>query len=235
MKSKKVLFMALVVALMTTACGSGGFSPERLPKSDVFGNIPSIVYAKMQQDSVIRAKGLTEMQNAGDNEAKAKKIFEKYQEQYEAAEAKFKNDIEEEIATLNGKEIPFSQDESMGYEVTEVGISEVTTKGDVEIGFRVKITDASKLKLSFPWANLNGNFPCPVQLLDKAGEITKANRSQYVYFLKHVNINGEVRSITNASEMKNGYDFYQVTSFKINEDNAQAYANVAKVHFPQHN
>jgi hypothetical protein len=229
---KSILF--LVIAAVLTGCG-GGFSAKRLPESEVFGNIPSIVYEKMQQDSVIQTNGLAEMESVKEDDKKAEKIFDKYQKRYEEAKAKFEAAIEKEIAALNGKAIPFSQGESLGYEVTDVKIYEVSPDGEVQIGFRVKITDASKLKLSFPWADLNGNFPCPVQLLNKSGEVMVDKSYQCIYFLKNVKKDGELRTITNASEMKNGYDFYQVASFKINKDNAETYADAAKVHFPQHN
>lgn len=166
---------------------------------------------------------------------KAEKIFDKYQKMYKTVQAKFEADIEKEIAALKGKEIPFSQDETLGYKVTYVKINKVSPDGEVEIGFHVTITDASLIHLFFPWGSLTGNFLCPVQLLNKQGEMVREKRSQRVYFFKNEKINDEVRSITNDSEMKNGYTFYEKTSFKIDEDNAKVYADVAKVHFPQHN
>jgi hypothetical protein len=175
---------------------------------------------------------MAEMMSAKDNKAKAEKIFDKYQKQYEDGKAKFEAGVEKEIAALNGKEIPFSQDEELYYKVSGVKIDEVSPDGEVEIGFKVTITDASQLKLAFPWGSLNGNFPCPVQLLNKAGEVTEDNSTQRVYFLKNVKINDELRRINNASEMKNGYEFYQTTKFKIGKNNAKAYADASKVHFP---
>jgi hypothetical protein len=220
----------LAVSLTLASCGGSG---SRLPQSALFGNIPSLVYQHIRQDSIRQAKGLAEIESAKDNRAKAQKILEKYQEQDKEAKAKFKADIKKEIAALNGKGIPFSQDEELYYKVSDVKIDGVSPDGKVQIGFSVKITDASKLRLSFPWGSLTGEFLCPVQLLDKAGEIMENNSFQRVYFFKNEKINGEVRTITNDSEMKNGYEFYQVTSFIINKDNANTYANAAKVHFPQ--
>ena len=224
MKTVKFFFFTTVfvaVCVVFTAC-SDSLSTKRLPKNDILGNVPSLVYQKVQQDSILEAKFAAEVRNVTDSH-NFTQLIEKYEKMKEDAEKKFKEALTKEQENLIDKEIPFQIAEGLGYEVTSVKIGNVTKDGEIEFTFTIKIIDASNVDLSFPFDRYQkGQIRIPVQMINKAGEVF--GKDSYLVFL-------EESGVQKSSDLINGMEFSQWNGFTITEYNAEAYADFAKIKF----
>ena len=219
---KKVILNFAVIAAAVVLVSCGGGTPAGLPKNDILGNVPSLIYQKAKQDSIIEAKyyELTkdlEFEEIG-------KFHEDYLKESEVVEMKFKQDIEKEIKRLEGKTIPFTLSEGLGYEVTSLKIKSIDNIGYLNIEYSVKLTDVSKISC---WVDKKeGHIFLTAKLVNKAGEMLGKYKEQFAVELPK----DEIKS---CADLKAGMEFSGSDSYtiKIEEDNAKEYIDFAKIVF----
>lgn len=218
MKIKKLILLFLI-AILFSACG--GNSINTLPKNEILGNIPSIIHQKSQQDSIRETKSKTIADNTEDEE-KLIKLAYKFEEESEKAQTEFEEALVKEGEKLTGRDIPFSFTESQGYEITSLKITGVTEKGEVSIGYTVKLTDVSKINFVRPLMGLGeGRVSLPVQFIDKAGNVL-GKSTYYLFFNKS--------EVKNASDLINGMEVDFYNSIPVFND-TKGYSDFAKIEF----
>ncbi|MDR2425526.1 MAG: hypothetical protein LBD59_12560 [Prevotellaceae bacterium] len=219
MNVKNIILVAAVLAGMT-ACGNNG-----LPKNDILGNIPSLIYQKAQTDSILYAKGEAKGKGVDKKDlAKIEKIFTEYAKEKEEADEKFKKELDAEVEKYRGKDIPFSVISELGYEVTSVKfgklskLNNVSEDRKVEFYFKIKITDVSKLNVSHPFERgQKAQVLTPIVFINSTGKILQYSNYQSVYFDK--------------IDIQNGDECSQTGSFYLNADNAADFADFKKMVF----
>ena len=208
---KKSILKLAVIATAVVMLASCGSSPKGLPENDIFGKVPSIIYQYEQQDSIIRA-------NAGS--ANFLNPDDELKEKFKKAELKFKQDMEKEGKRLEGRAIPFTLSEGLGYEVTSLKIQKVDDRGDVYVEYSVKLTDVSKIKFHY-----TGRISLSVQLINKAGEVF----SNDVYTADF-----KIDGVKNRSDLKAGMEFSGYQDIRIYSSDAKEYVDFAKIIFVEY-
>jgi hypothetical protein len=148
--------------------GSGSSSGKKLASNEVFGDLPNAVYQRQYANTVAEKHKNVERDkldgnNKGD-QAKWKKIQEKYKKSLDENEAKLAAEVEKIKPTLIGKEIPYEVEEGAPYEITSCKIVEVGQHGYVDYELVLKITDAKAIK-----TNWNDEYYVNSDYVDKAG------------------------------------------------------------------
>lgn len=222
MKYYKYKFVALIVtAAMFASCGGvnsseGDKSTGKLSKNDILGNMPSLVYNKNVQDSIIKAKYKAQMDKLTEYSEKTMKkageISEKQKVELEEVKTKFQEDITKEKVTIVGNTVPYEVAEGAGYEVTRFVITDIQENGQVVCEFQVRITDFanasttgfSNPKLIVTWMEL-----------DKSGNQIGANNAAYI----------------DVSSKDNGASGTYKSFITINKKEAFQYVDFAKISF----
>ncbi|MDR1887110.1 MAG: hypothetical protein LBQ70_04265 [Prevotellaceae bacterium] len=209
--------MAVVAAF--TACGGG--SPKGFSKNDILGNLPLIVYKKAQQDSIFKAQSQAQIPKDKNDMATLERLLKKAWKQMEEAKSQYRAEIEAELKNVSDKEIPFSMEEGLGFEATSVKFVDFKDDGEVKILLKVRITDVSKLNLTYPLQRgQRAQFHIPVQFLNSADKVLDEQKFQYVYL-----------DTKNSDDIKNGDEYRQMTNFYLIAGNARDYVDFAKVKF----
>jgi hypothetical protein len=214
---KQTLFFFVIVLFI--ACN--GNSVSRIPKNEILGDVPSILYQKEQQDSIREAKTKAASDKIED-EGKMIKLAREYMEETEKAQAKFEEALMKEGEKLKGRDVPFSLAESQGYEITSLKITGVTEKGEVSVGYTVKLTDVSKINFVRPNMGLaEGRVRFPIQFVDKAGNVL--GKSTYYLFFSRT-------KVKNASDLTNGMEVDYYNDIPVFND-SKGYSDFAKIEF----
>lgn len=130
---KKTLFSLLAAGAMVLMVSCGG-SGKSYPEHEIFGKVLAAQLEYHDQDSTLKADRTDD--NWKDIKEKRKENTDKL---YQA--------IEQEKATLIGRDIPFEVDPEAGFEVTSCKISDLNKLGNIEVKVQIKITDPAKAHL----------------------------------------------------------------------------------------
>lgn len=215
----RISILSFFVIALFLACSENNISC--IPKNEILGNVPSIVYQKEQQDSIREAKSKALADDIEDEE-KLIKLAEKHEEESEKAQTEFEEALQKEGENLKGRDIPFSLTESQGYEITSLKITGVNQDGEVSVGYTVKFTDVSKINFFRPLMGLGeGKVSLPVQFVDKAGNVL--GKSTYYLFFDRA-------KVKNASDLTNGMEVDFYNSIPV-FNNSKGYSDFAKIEF----
>lgn len=175
-------------ALFLTSCGDGGESSsketgekfQKLPKNEVLGDLVNISceYAAKWRASEAefeeaRQKNMEKYANDSDKrEQNYQKISASHKERGKQIVADANAALEKEMATLNGKALPFECEEGMGFEVEECKITGITkhagscNRTTLSFVYKLKPTDADILKSISPLTN-----PAEYTFVDASGNV----------------------------------------------------------------
>lgn len=185
---------AFAFALAMTSCGGGGSESgsgssskvnfQKSPKNEVLGDLVNIagetrakIAASNSQYEEARAKN---NEKYADNSDKREQNWRKLYQQNEESQKKIVEEaqaaVEKEMATLNGKSLPYECEDNLGVEISDCKISSVNKPGydylTLTFTYKVKASDPAILKnispLTYPikssFVDANGNA-----LLDNGG------------------------------------------------------------------
>ena len=177
-------------SLILTSCGGGGESKssgketgvkfQKFPKNEVLGDLVNISceYAAKWNASEAEFNEARKKNNEkyADNSDKREQNYQKISDSHKEMGKQIVADanaaLEKEMATLNGKALPFECEEGMGFEVVECNISGITkhagscNRTTLNFIYKVKPTDATILKNISPLT-----YPAAYTFVDASGKV----------------------------------------------------------------
>lgn len=192
---------AFAVALVLTSCGGGGSESsgggsskvnfQKSPKNEVLGDLVNIAgeysakwnASEAEYDEARNKNNEKYADNSDKREQNYEKISASHKERGKQIVADANAALEKEMATMNGKALPFVCEEGLGFDVTDCKITGITehrgscNRTTLTFTYKVKATDADALK------NLSAlDYPIAYTFVDVSGNVLDEKARQPISF-----------------------------------------------------
>lgn len=187
MRKMKNFVVIALAAMVVASCGGGsGSSGKKLASNEFLGDLPNLVYQKMQSDSIRSAKedaATKDLKFTSESDMKkAMALSEKFKEERNATKEKFEAAVEALKPSLVGKDIPVKVAEEAGYKITSCQIADVSGI-TVYVEFMLEVTDVKAIKTTYGGKDIIVSW----QYLDKNDEQLGSNNTAYIELSEKAN------------------------------------------------